>query len=617
MKDALRTGDAARRPGGGDFTRVMHPAGPGRPGRIEKARDPRHALKRLLPYLAPFRRRLLTVLALVLTYTLLGLAGPYLMGVAIDRFISTKTADGLARIALAMLTAYVLSNFFQFLAAAIMAAVSQGALKQLRRDLFSHLQALPVPFFDRSPAGELMSRLTNDIDAIDQAVSQNVLTLLAGVLSLAGILVAMFILDFWLALASVMVVPILFWFTGAVARYTRRGFRELQQRMGGLNGVMEEAVSGQKVVTAFGRNTSVIEDFRRHNHLVFKAGVYANNYAMTLMPLTGVLGNLFVIVLAGLGGWLALQNLVSVGIIATFINYGQNFIQPLRQMANVYNAVQAALAGAERVFEILDVPPEADDAAADAPRERPIRGALRFEDVSFGYVPGFPVIRNMSLDAEAGRMIALVGPTGAGKTTVINLLMRFYELGSGRITIDGTDIRALPKARLRRRIGLVLQDTFLFSTTVMENIRYGRLDASDDRCVAAARTAGAHPFIRQLPQGYQTLLSERAGNLSQGQRQLLAIARVVLMDPDILILDEATSSVDTRTERRIQAALLGLMKGRTSVVIAHRLSTIRDADQLLVIQDGDIVEKGTHRELMDRRGLYHHLTVSQFKGRTI
>lgn len=398
MKDAIRTGDAALRPGGGDFTRVMHPAGPGRPGRIEKARDPRHALKRLLPYLDPFRRRLLTVLALVLTYTLLGLAGPYLMGVAIDRFISTKTAGGLARIALAMLTAYILWNLFQVLAAAIMAAVSQGALKQLRRDLFSHLQALPVPFFDRIPAGELMSRLTNDIDAIDQAVSQNVLTLLAGVLSLAGILVAMFILDFWLA----------------------------------------------------------------------------------LMPLTGVLGNLFVIVLAGLGGWLALQGLVSVGIIATFINYGQNFIQPLRQMANVYNAVQAALAGAERVFEILDIPPEADDAAADAPRERPFRGALRFEDVSFGYVPGFPVINNMSLDVEAGRMIALVGPTGAGKTTVINLLMRFYEVDSGRITIDGTDIRALPKARLRRRIGLVLQDTFLFSATVMENIRYGRLDASDD-----------------------------------------------------------------------------------------------------------------------------------------
>lgn len=602
---------------GGGFRRAMQPSGPGRPGKIEKARDPRHALKRLLPYLAPFRTRLLAVLAMVLTYTLLGLVGPYLMGLAIDRFIATKTADGLAKIALAMLSAYVMWNLFQMLAAGIMATVSQGALKQLRRDLFTHLQALPLDFFDRNPAGELMSRLTNDIDAINQAVSQNIMTLLAGILSLVGILVAMFLLNLWLALASVMVVPLLFWFTGAVARYTRKGFRELQRHMGGLNTVMEEAVSGQKVVTAFGRRTSVIEDFRRHNHAVFKAGVYANNYAMTLMPLTGVLGNLFVIVLAGLGGWLSLKGLVSVGVIATFINYGQNFIQPLRQLANVYNAVQAALAGAERVFEILDIPAEPDDAPADAPQTRPLRGALRFENVSFGYLAGAPVINNMSLEAFAGRTVALVGPTGAGKTTVINLLMRFYEIGSGRITIDGTDIRAIPKARLRGRLGLVLQDTFLFSATVMENIRYGRLDATDDQCMAAAGTAGADRFIRQLPQGYQTRLSERAGNLSQGQRQLLAIARVILMDPDILILDEATSSIDTLTERHLQAALLSLMKGRTSVVIAHRLSTIRDADQLLVIENGDIVEKGTHRELMDQRGLYHHLTVSQFKGRSI
>jgi ATP-binding cassette subfamily B protein len=418
-------------------------------------------------------------------------------------------------------------------------------------------------------------------------------------------------------MASVIMVPALFGFTSALARYTRRGFRELQRRMGGLNSAMEEAVSGHRVVSAFGRSSAVIAEFRRRNEAVFAAGVYANNYAMTLMPLTGVLGNLFVIVLAGLGGWLALKGLATVGIIATFIHYAQNFIQPLRQLANVYNSVQAALAGAERVFEILDLPPEAEAAPPEAARDRPFRGKIRFADVTFGYHAGVPVIRGMNFEAEAGRTIALVGPTGAGKTTVINLLMRFYAPDAGRITIDGTDIRRIPRARLRGRMGLVLQETFLFSATVMENIRYGRLDAPDEDCVAAARTAGADPFIRQLPKGYQTRLSERAGNLSQGQRQLLAIARVVLMDPDILILDEATSSVDTRTERRIQAALLRLMAGRTSIVIAHRLSTIRDADELLVVHEGGIVETGTHQALLARRGLYHHLTASQFKGRSI
>jgi ATP-binding cassette subfamily B multidrug efflux pump len=602
--------------GSNDVRQMLGPRRAASPGKIEKARDPKRTLARLLPYLSPFRVALGLVFVSVVLYTMLGLVGPYLMGLAIDRYITTKELGGLAPLALWMLAAYLLTNLFQAAADWIMANISQRALKQVRRELFEHLQSLSLSFFDRNPAGELMSRLTNDIDAINQAVSQNVTSLFASVLSMAGILIAMFVLNVWLALASVLVVPIMFWFTNFVARYTRRGFRRLQKHLGDLNGVMEESISGQKVVKAFRRNESAREDFRRCNEEVFRAGVYANSYALLLMPITNVLGNFFVIVLAGFGGWLALQGLVSVGIIATFISYGQRFIQPLRQLANMYNSIQAALAGAERVFEIIDTEPAVQDAPDAAPLDA-LRGDVRFEGVHFGYRSDTPVIKDMSLEAQAGQIVALVGPTGAGKTTIINLLTRFYEIDSGRITIDGADIRQLRKADLRRQLGLVLQDTFLFSDSVLENIRYGRLDASDEECMQAARIADADHFIRQLPQGYQTQLSERASNLSQGQRQLLAIARAILADPGILILDEATSSVDTRTEARIQKSLLRLMTGRTSFVIAHRLSTIRDADQILVIDNGEIVEQGTHQQLLERCGFFHHLYVSQFKGQQI
>ncbi len=591
-----------------------------RPGagapRIEQARDPRHALRRLLPYLNPLRGMLIAVGAFVAATTLLELAGPYLLGLAIDRFITVGRAEGLAWIAGLMLAAYLLANLFQFLSSWLMAAVSQGTLRALRGDLFAHLQSLPVGFFDQNPAGELISRLTNDIDAINSAVSQNVTALLASTLSLAGIIIAMFLLDSRLALVSLAVVPVMLTVTEFVARSTRRRFRELQRGLGGLNAVMEESISGQKVVKAFRRGEAAIASFRVSNEAVYRAAVSANSYAFLLMPLTNVLGNFFVIVLAGVGGWLALEGIVTVGVIATFIGYAHNFISPVRQLANLYNSIQAALAGAERVFEIIDIPAETGDLPDAAPLPA-VRGEVRFAEVSFGYRPGVPVIKGMTIEARAGQTLALVGPTGAGKTTLINLLTRFYETDSGRITIDGRDIRSIRKEELRRRLGIVLQETFLFSGSVLENIRYGRLAATDEECVAAARTAGADPFIRRLPQGYQTALAERAGNLSQGERQMLAIARAILADPAILVLDEATSSVDTRTEARIQKALLALMAGRTSFVIAHRLSTIRDADQLLVIDDGTVVEHGTHRELLARRGFYHRLYVSQFKGQAM
>lgn len=595
----------------------------GRPGKIEKARDPRHALVRLLRYLLPHKIAIALVVCCILASSAAGLAGPYLLGRAIDTFIARKDVAGLARSALIMLAAYAASNLLMAAANWTMARVSQRALGTLRGDLFERLQSLSMSFFDTNPAGGLMSRLTNDIDAINQAVSQNVTALVASALAMGGTLAAMFALNHWLALASLVVVPIMLGFTRFIATYTRKGFRTLQQELGELNAVAEEAISGQKVITAFRRADSVMAAFRERNEAVFKASVYANSFSMLLMPFTQVLGSFFVVVLAGLGSWLALRGLVSVGTIASFINYGQNFTQPLRQIATLYNSIQAALAGAERVFDVIDTEPEVDresstrDESPIALCAPTINGEVSLRDVHFGYVPGTPVIRGFSLEVKAGQTIALVGPTGAGKTTIINLFTRFYEIESGSILLDGVDIRNMRKADLRRSLGLVLQDTFLFADTVMENIRFGRLDATDGECMEAARMADADHFIRQLPQGYRTVLSERASNLSLGQRQLLSISRAILADPAILILDEATSSVDTRTEARIQKALLGLMKGRTSFVIAHRLSTIRDADLVVVLDEGRIVEKGSHDGLIARHGVYHRLYMSQFKGNEI
>jgi len=587
-------------------------------------------MMRLFGYLRPFKGPLVVVVGCVLLQSLLGLVGPYLLGRAIDTSIGNKNTQSLLETAALMLIAYVLSNGFNVIANWRMARISQNALKNLRGDLFVHIQSLPMRFFDTNPAGGLMSRLTNDIDAINQTVSQNIISLIASVITMFGILVSMFVLNHWLALACLIVIPVMYWFSNFVAKYTRKGFRELQKNLGNLNAVAEETISGFKVIKAFRRNDSAIETFRQKNEAVFKSAVYANSYAMLLMPLTGVLGSFFVIVLASLGGWLALRGLVSIGMIATFINYAQNFTSPLRQLSNLYNSIQAALAGAERVFEIIDMEPETADLpdpepktpalVADAPspfRLEGFQGKVSLQNVMFGYSPDNIVIKNFSVDIAAGQTIALVGPTGAGKTTITNLLTRFYEIQSGRILFDGVDIREIPKKDIRRAIGLVLQDTFLFADTVLENIRFGRLDATDEECVEAAKMADADHFIRQLPDGYRTNLSERAGNLSQGQRQLLSIARAILADPRILILDEATSSVDTRTELRIQKALLRLMEGRTSIVIAHRLSTIRDADSIVVINDGEIVEQGNHDALLERRGFYYHLYMSQFKGNEI
>jgi ATP-binding cassette subfamily B protein len=458
-----------------------------------------------------------------------------------------------------------------------------------------------------------MSRLTNDLDAISRVLSQSVTDLFGGLLALVGIVVMMFAINFWLALGSMVVFPFMMWLVGFVGKRTRRGFREYQKRIGQLNGKLEEIFSGQRVIMAFGQQASTLAGFDAANEKVRQVGTQAQTYAMLVPPLMGILSNANIAILAGLGGWMVLQGWATVGTIAAFYNYSRKFAAPLRQLGNLYNQIQSALAGAERVFEVLDEQPELTD-APHAIALDDVAGEVVFDHVDFSYLPGVPVLKDVSMIAQPGQMIALVGPTGAGKTTMINLLTRFYDIDGGAIQIDGWDIREIQKASLRRQLGIVLQDTFLFSESVMENIRYGRLDATDGEVIAAARLANADQFIRRLPQGYDTELSERGSNLSQGQRQLLAIARAILADPGILILDEATSSVDTRTEKSIQEALLRLMEGRTSFVIAHRLSTIRDADKILVINEGRIIERGTHDELLAQRGFYHNLYMSQFKG---
>jgi ATP-binding cassette subfamily B multidrug efflux pump len=581
---------------------------------IEKPLDTRETLRRLLILLRPDRWALLGVTAVVVIGTAAELLAPFLMAQAIDGFIARRDLPGLARLAAFMAGAYAVSWLTKVAQGLIMAHVSQATMRRLRLGLFEHLQALSLRFFDRHPHGELMSRLTNDMDAISRVLSQNVTDLFGGLLTLAGVLVMMFAINFWLALGSMIVFPFMMWFVGFVGRRTRQHFRDYQRYIGQLNGNLEEMFSGQRVIMAFGQQASTLESFDQANERVRAVGVHAQTYAMLVPPLMGILSNANIAIVAGLGGWMALRGWATVGTIAAFYNYSRRFAAPLRLLGDLYNQLQSALAGAERVFQIIDEQPELHD-VPDAVGLDDVAGDVQFRDVDFAYSAGVPVLKDVSFRAEPGQTQALVGPTGAGKTTIINLLSRFYDVDEGAILIDGHDVRQVRKADLRRQLGIVLQDTFLFSESVMENIRYGRLDATDEEVIAAATLANADHFIRRLPHGYQTMLSERAGNISLGQRQLLAIARAILADPGILILDEATSSVDTRTEKTIQDALLRLMKGRTSFVIAHRLSTIRNADSILVIDNGRIVERGTHEELLAQRGFYFNLYMSQFKGK--
>lgn len=580
-----------------------------------KSKDARSTLRRLWTYLERQRWVLMGTALLVIFTSIADLLGPYLMGLALDAYISKGDLPGLAQLLGWMALTYILASAGTWFQTYLMAGVAQRAVRDMREDLFARLQGLPLRYFDQHAHGEIMSRLTNDLESISNILATNASQLLSNVLGLAGVIIIIFMMNVPLAIVSLIIMPLTFFLTRMIAKRTRAGFRQTQKLLGELNGIIEETISGAQVVKAFVREEISFEQFSTVNRQLQKAALRARVLTSFMGPVMNMVGNLGLGVVACAGGWLAVQGLATVGEIASFIMYSGRLSRPLNMIAQLFTSIQAALAGAERVFETMDELPENDSPTA-VPMEH-IQGHVSLKEVSFGYTAGTPVLKNVSLEATPGQMIALVGPTGAGKTTIANLLTRFYDIDSGTIAIDGQDVAGVRKDDLRRKLGLVLQDNFLFAATVMENIRYGRLEASDEEVRAAAKLANADMFIHRLPQGYQTVLAERGSNLSQGQRQLLAIARAVLADPDILILDEATSNVDTRTEKHLQEALMHLMQGRTSFVIAHRLSTIREADQVLVIHNGQIVERGNHQVLLDQKGFYYNLYMSQFKGQAI
>lgn len=578
-----------------------------------RVKDTRKTLRRLWDYLRQQRRGLISAALLVVLSTGLQLVGPYLMGVAIDEYIIPGDMNGLARIMVIMLVVYLAASLLTWLQATIMAGVAQRTVHTIRKDLFRKLQSLPLRFFDQRPHGDTMSRLTNDVETISQVMTESTTQIVSGLLTGVGVITLMLVLEPLLAIVSITsMLGLAFGVNRFVGKRTREGFREQQKNLGHLNGIIEETVTGQRIVKAYHQEAKTLTDFSVANADLRRAATRAQTFAGVVGPMMNFVNNFALALVAGVGGWMVVDGRSTVGTVAAFINYSRQLGRPINELANLYNQLQSALAGAERIFEILDEEPEID--AESAGRKAISHGDVVFEDVSFSYNGTTPVLKHVDLHATPGQIVALVGPTGAGKTTIVNLLTRFYEIDTGTIRIDGVDLRDIRKTGLRQQLGIVLQDSFLFAGTVLENIRYGRLDATDEEVYDAARIANADIFIRHLPQGYETVLVERGGNVSQGQRQLISIARAVLADPQILILDEATSSVDTRTEKHIQEAMQRLMEGRTSFVIAHRLSTIREADQILVINHGEVVERGTHDELMEAGGFYFRLHNSQFKG---
>jgi len=594
----------------------LRPGGPGGlVGTQERAKNRRGTLRRLWGYLSHQGWTLVWVTFFVAVGSGLNLLGPYLMGRAIDVFIAQRDLPGLWRLVVLMIAVYLAASGLTYIQTYLMAAVAQRTVRTLRAELFKQLQSLPLRYFDQHPHGELMSRITNDIENVSNVLNESVTQLISSVLSILGVAIVMFLINIPLAIVSLIILPLMAVISRWVAKHTRIGFQRQQEQLGAINGMIEETVTGQRVVIAYGQEKALISQFDDLNFKLRTASTRAQIFAGLMGPLTNFVNNVGFAIVAGAGGWMAVQGTASVGTIAAFVSYSRQFTMPLNQIANLYNTIQSAIAGAERVFEVIDESSEIEDPPEALPLES-VQGQVIFNSVSFGYLKEVPVLKKVSLHAKRGETIALVGPTGAGKTTIVNLLTRFYDIDEGNISIDGKDIRQVRKDELRRALGIVLQDTFLFADTVMENIRYGRLSARDNDVIAAARLANADQFIHRLPQGYQTILSERGSNLSQGQRQLLSIARAILANPSILILDEATSSVDTRTEKNIQEAMLRLMKGRTSFVIAHRLSTIREADAILVINQGEIIERGTHQDLLAKKGFYHHLYISQFKGQS-
>ncbi|WP_352420477.1 ABC transporter ATP-binding protein [Proteiniborus sp.] len=581
---------------------------------VKKAKDVRHTLKRLWDFFKNEKKQLFITFLLIIISGLLGLLVPFFIGKAIDAIFPGKSLvefEKLKVIVLLLLSIYILDNMLTFLQEYMVAGIAQRVVFTLREKLFGKLQSLPIIFFDIHTHGEIMSRLSNDIDNVSTTISQSTVQFMASIVNILGSLVMMIYLSPLMTVASMITVPMVYFLTRFIAKKTKLLFREQQKTLGKLNGHIEESIAGIHVVKAFNNEEKVINEFKVQNDILRNVGVKAQIWSGFIMPLMNVINNFGFGVIAIFGGSLAVKGIISVGVIASFISYSKQFTRPLNELANTFNTLQSGIAGAERVFEILDEAEERKDSDNAIVIDN-IKGEVEFKDVTFEYTKGETVLKDISFKVASGTNIALVGPTGAGKTTIVNLLTGFYEIDKGEILIDGINIKDYQKNSLRKIFGMVLQDTYLFSGTIKENIKYGNLEATDEDIIRAATLAMADDFINKLPQGYDTFLNEGGTNLSQGQKQLLTISRAILANPSILILDEATSSVDTRTELKIQEAMVKLMKNRTTFIIAHRLSTIKDADIIMVIDHGKIVEKGSHEELLEKQGHYYNLHRSQF-----
>ncbi len=589
----------------------------------QKAKDFKGTLRRLLGYLKPYRFQLFIVLLTAALSTIFGILSPKLLGNATTTIFegfmgkvkgvpgATFDFSAIWQIVVTLIGLYLFSSLFAYIQQYVMASVAQKTVYTLRKEVNEKLARLPLKYFDERTHGEIMSRVVNDVDTISGTLQQSLTQTITSIITLVGVVVMMLTISPLMTVILMLTLPLSVVVIKLVASRSMPHFKGQQQALGELNGHVEEMYTGHKIVKAFGREKSAIEKFDAINEKLYQSGWKAQFLAGIMMPLMMFVGNIGFVLVCVVGGVLVTRGSIMIGDVQAFIQYAQQFSQPITQTANIANIIQSTLVAAERVFEVLDAEEESADERSEAVAVRS-QGHVRFEHVSFGYKEAEPLITDMNIDVQPGMTVAIVGPTGAGKTTLVNLLMRFYELGGGRITIDGHDIRDLPRGELRSQFGMVLQDTWLFNGTIKENIAYGRAGASDAEIIEAAKAAHADHFVRTLPEGYETMLNEEASNISQGQKQLLTIARAFLADPAILILDEATSSVDTRTELLIQKAMAGLMEGRTSFVIAHRLSTIRDADMILVMNKGTVIEQGNHEELLARGGFYADLYNSQF-----